>query len=83
MVPFFPIAAAASWTLAGVIFGLRPPFRPRARAVARGATESSADARDLMTGVTRSPITGQSLLGTSGARRPQPVCKQSRRGMFS
>ena len=36
-VPFFPIAAAASRTLAGVIFGLRPPLRPRARAAAKPA----------------------------------------------
>src|ERR1019366_1056496 len=36
-VPFFPIAAAASRTLAGVIFGLRPPLRPRARAAAKAA----------------------------------------------
>ena len=28
MVPFFPIAAAASRTFAGVIFGLRPPVLP-------------------------------------------------------
>jgi hypothetical protein len=30
-----PIAAEAKRIFAGVIFGLRPPFRPRARAEAR------------------------------------------------
>ena len=32
-----PIAAKASRSLAGVILGLRPPFRPRARAEASPA----------------------------------------------
>ena len=36
-VPCLPIAAAASRTFARVIFGLRPPLRPRARAAANPA----------------------------------------------
>jgi hypothetical protein len=37
LVSGLPIAAMASRNLAGVIFGLRPPFRPLARAEASPA----------------------------------------------
>ena len=37
LVSRLPIAAIASRNFAGVIFGLRPPLRPRARAEARPA----------------------------------------------
>lgn len=36
-VSFRPMAPSANRSFAGVIFGLRPPLRPRARAAARPA----------------------------------------------
>ncbi len=70
----FPIAACANLSLAAVIFGLRPPLRPRARAEASPAlVRSMISSRSNSANAAKIPNTSRPLAVVVSMLAPCPV----------